>query len=643
MFERLETPACSASMASSELLRLGRKRRLPPCPNPLFVRWLSELRDQAAERGLKTQYVYQKALSSLKKYPLPLKNGSEAKILQNFGDGICKFLDDCLQKYYREHGVDAPIHFLPEEGASSHRKIPTLDPTNLVSETHKKSTEEGAEETVSGFRHGDRGKQKKVRKRREYVPQKRSGGYAVLLTLYRHCQIPGNKGFMLKMELQREAQPLCDMSFTMPNVGSKYTAWSSISTLIQKDLLLKTHNPARYSLTKQGLALAERLASSESTDSEHKTAKIWVGGDEEVPAVVDLTEEESEDDDSTAERTAPQVSTVQEKIVEPGISILRKLQVTGSEGQPEGGSLLPGCYDIVLCVDFIETTGGNTGRKQELVKELQRNGVSFDIRKLNVGDFLWVAREKVSPVPGRQLRPPPARELVLDYVIERKRIDDLCGSIIDGRFREQKFRLKRCGLKHPIYLVEEYGSTGAHLSLPESTLKQAIVNTQVVVDGFFVKRVQDVKESAAYLTVMTRYLQKLYQNKMLVYRSKDEEEGQGGSKRVCGVKERENPSCSLLSFAEFNQGAVKNKCQTVREVFARQLMQISGVSGDKAAAILEHYGTVSSLVQAYEQCPSNTDREKLLSSIRYGKLKRNLGPALSRTIYQLYWTSGPLS
>lgn len=33
------------------------------------------------------------------------------------------------------------------------------------------------------------------------------------------------------------------------------------------------------------------------------------------------------------------------------------------------------------------------------------------------------------------------------------------------------------------------------------------------------------------------------------------------------------------------------QCQTVREVFARQLMQISGLSGDKAAAILEHYNT----------------------------------------------------
>lgn len=31
-----------------------------------------------------------------------------------------------------------------------------------------------------------------------------------------------------------------------------------------------------------------------------------------------------------------------------------------------------------------------------------------------------------------------AKELVLDYIIERKRIDDLCGSIMDGRFREQK-------------------------------------------------------------------------------------------------------------------------------------------------------------------------------------------------------------
>lgn len=43
---------------------------------------------------------------------------------------------------------------------------------------------------------------------------------------------------------------------------------------------------------------------------------------------------------------------------------------------------------------------GNTVRKQDLVKELQKNEVTFDIRKLNVGDFLWVARERIATDPG---------------------------------------------------------------------------------------------------------------------------------------------------------------------------------------------------------------------------------------------------
>lgn len=33
--------------------------------------------------------------------------------------------------------------------------------------------------------------------------------------------------------------------------------------------------------------------------------------------------------------------------------------------------------------------------------------MTFDIRKLNVGDFLWVAREKVTPVPGKHIGLPP--------------------------------------------------------------------------------------------------------------------------------------------------------------------------------------------------------------------------------------------
>ncbi|XP_029382452.1 structure-specific endonuclease subunit MUS81 [Echeneis naucrates] len=589
-------------MPASKPVRLGRKRVLPACPNPLFLQWLTELRDEAREKGLKIQYVYQKAINSLNKYPLPLQNAKEAKILQNFGDGICKILDEKLQQHLRQNGPQAPTHSLSVGGPP-----PGRPDNNSLASYRKKNAE------------GDGGR----RKKREYVPQKRSGGYAVLLTLYRQSQIPGSKGYMFKLELQDEAQLLCDKSFTVPDLGSKYTAWSSVSTLIQKNLVIKTHNPARYSLTEEGLHLAERLESAETPEG----GRLEVRREEEDgPGVVDLTgcdKEETEEDriEDVKERQDAEVG----------------LDSQTTNRKPNEGCLLPGTYEILLCVDFIETTGGSHHRKQELVKELQRNGVNFDVRKLNVGDFLWVAREKVAPIPG-QLRAPTGRELALDYIIERKRIDDLCGSIIDGRFREQKFRLKRCGLRRPIYLVEECGTAASHLSLPEATLKQAIINTQVV-DGFFVKRVQDVRESAAYLTVMTRYLTKLYQNRTLSCRSRELEGDEAADEEEGGIL----PSCSLLSFAEFNYGAVKNKSQTVREVFARQLMQISGLSGDKAAAILEQYNTPHSLLSAYERCAGEAEKEKLLSSIRYGKLKRNLGPALSRTVYQLYCTKGALS
>ncbi len=49
-------------------------------------------------------------------------------------------------------------------------------------------------------------------------------------------------------------------------------------------------------------------------------------------------------------------------------------------------------------------------------------------------------------------------DYVLDFIVERKTADDLAASIMDGRYEEQKFRLKNCGINNVIYLVE--GSPG---------------------------------------------------------------------------------------------------------------------------------------------------------------------------------------
>ncbi|XP_072277415.1 crossover junction endonuclease MUS81 isoform X2 [Pyxicephalus adspersus] len=555
--------------------------------------------------------LHHQAISSLKKYPLPLYSGKEAKILQNFGDGICKMLDEKLQKHYAEHGPDAPIHLHPNlrTTVNTHPREPSPP---LTKSTLEPSLPEGLLLTEQ--------KKKKTdgKKQRKYVPQKRSGGYAVLLTLFKNNKNPNFKGYMTKAELQREAQSLCDKWFTLIDANNKYTAWSSVSTLIQKELVIKTHSPARYSLTEKGVELAQRLEDAdqllEGNVNASSSDDAYSVGNQAIPAIV-----------------VPQCTT-------PSPPLETKLfssdPVLESYNHVPEFTLLPGNFSVILCVDFIETTGGAAHKKQELVTELKRNGVNFDVRKLHIGDFLWIAQEKVPPLPG-QLRIPHPRELVLDYIIERKRMDDLCGSIIDGRFREQKFRLKKCDLLHSIYLVEDYGSS-QHLSIPEATLQQAIVNTQVV-DGFFIKRTKDARESAAYLTIMTRHLQNMYLNKTLLSCSKEE------ANKCNRVLRDHAESCILMEFKEFNEGAMKNKAQTVKEVFARQLMQISGVSGEKAAAILERYNTPASLLSAYENCTSTEEKEKLLSSVKCGKLQRNLGPVLSRAIAQLYCTKEALT
>ncbi|XP_036618119.1 crossover junction endonuclease MUS81 isoform X2 [Trichosurus vulpecula] len=414
-----------------------------------------------------------------------------------------------------------------------------------------------------------------------YRPPRHSATWTLLLILYREQLNPKSLGSLTKEELLRR----CEQEAPRVTLSSISQPWPALRSLLHRNLVRKTQQPARYSLTPGGLELSQKLAEAEGLG--------------ELPTAQSPGREAGD----WPQEAVSQLGT-RTQAVEPSLE------------------LGPGEYRILLCVDVSETTGGS--HRPEILRELQRLGVPHDVRKLHVGDFVWVAQETRPRVPTRP------GELVLDNVVERKRLDDLCGSIIDGRFREQKFRLKRCGLSHRVYLVEDHGSAHS-LSLPESTLLQAVTNTQVI-DGFFVKRTADLKESAAYLALLTRALQKLYEGQTLQCRRWGDE-GDPGAR---------TPPCSLFTFSDFNEGARKNKAQSVREVFARQLMQLRGVSGEKAAAVLEKYNTPACLLAAYDACTSPQEQEKLLSSIKCGRLQRNLGPTLSRTLCQLYCTPGPL-
>lgn len=124
--------------------------------------------------------------------------------------------------------------------------------------------------------------------------------------------------------------------------------------------------------------------------------------------------------------------------------------------------------------------------------------IPHEVKHLKVGDYTWICRERTTK-----------KELVLPYIVERKRIDDFGSSIKDGRFHEQKFRLKQCGLKNLIYLVESYGQN-THTGLPLTTLQQAATNT-LVQDGFSVKFTDNLRATAEYLSCLTAILTNMYQ------------------------------------------------------------------------------------------------------------------------------------
>ena len=874
------------------------KKNMLVCPNPLFLIWLEEWKKEAEDRDLNSKWTYAKALASIKRYPLPLRSGKEAKILENVSDGIANRLDERLKQYLDDGGD--PVYL--------HKIDPVLEAESSWKENNLK----------------------------KYVCKYRSGPYALILTLFQESQNPSTIGYMSKIDLQMEAQPLCDKSFTVSDAGSYYTAWSSMGTLIKKGYVLKKRSPAQYSITESGSELAQRLlqgthelsdntfnslkqsiasnspqktktnnqnklknihshrlgdsstsgisqvtnvlaqirkdnfqvvkspkklvnpsstitSSSMITNDKNKItspnkkfttkskamivdhidhmnsssitnnigmshnlstelnywyvtdsgsvtvtkSKAFVNIDEtlgvgflikikkcdleksgklfkldktkqpvdgfvyayiadkdseeiayppklesspskfsnaSILTIVDVPSKPIEKDSSSLvdinaiidmQMKRTQMKCHRASLSSGGNSVMDKINVSKkgnmspkkvpiksdslifsnnkiskkesnnilqaltdesqlktkstnescalaknisigttitttsitstslkrqnvalpiNEGKikvskpnpPEiiCGSedstnmdfeplfiLYPGSFDVVLCVDIIETSG--TGRrKKELSDKLFTSGIQIDIRKLQLGDYLWIAKEKNGS----------KRELVLDFIIERKRMDDLAGSIVDGRFREQKFRLKNCALKKPIYLIEKYGSM-EHLPLPEKTLQQAITNTQVI-DGFFVKETKDIYDSADYLTLMTSQLSSLYSNKTLYALTMDM------TREFKMEKDHEDLVQQniqyFMTFEEFSLETTKNKVLTVSELFAKQLMQIKGVSPERALAIIEKYPTPLSLVNSYESLTSQSEKENLLTNIQFGKGKRKVGAAISIQVYIMY-------
>ncbi len=75
----------------------------------------------------------------------------------------------------------------------------------------------------------------------------------------------------------------------------------------------------------------------------------------------------------------------------------------------------------------------------------------------------------------------------------------MASSIIDGRYKDQKYRLKNCGMQNVFYLFEGH-ITNLSIKNPKE-LENALLKTRVM-DKFKIIQTQNINESLNFLVYM---------------------------------------------------------------------------------------------------------------------------------------------
>uniref|UniRef100_A0AC35TYE0 Crossover junction endonuclease MUS81 n=1 Tax=Rhabditophanes sp. KR3021 TaxID=114890 RepID=A0AC35TYE0_9BILA len=205
--------------------------------------------------------------------------------------------------------------------------------------------------------------------------------------------------------------------------------------------------------------------------------------------------------------------------------------------------------EVVLVCDNREQTGMRG--KKSVVDYLIKNNVPHQLRPLSVGDFIWLWKTET-------------REIVLDYVIERKAWDDLKSSIRSNRLDDQKTRLKDSGVANLVLLAEGRET-------PDESLEQCLA-TFSVTHKFFIQRTENASDTALFLRTLTERFE----------------------------ARAKNESFSGPNYTHYQDKNKKTKPLTVREIFAKQLTVCPQMSIDKALLIAQRFPNFKSLFKLYQ-------------------------------------------
>ncbi|KHJ32987.1 putative crossover junction endonuclease mus81 [Erysiphe necator] len=583
---------------------------MPESANPLLLKWVGEWLEEARMCNSKGLQTYKKAYDSLRANPISFSHPSEAKQLTGFGDKLCARLTAKMEAYCRKNNLP-----LPEQKTDNSRRKRNV---NTCSET--------SEDEI------DNSPPKKARKAKIYVPKYRSGAYGLILALATLCESP--PAYVTKQESILLAQPHCDSSYTFPSEpGKTYTAWSSMKTLVDKQLVHERKGGTRkYALTDSGWICA-RSIKNHMDSAKNPEINQDSGLSKDLDSNCGLENGIQLESSMDISSQSNQVSDI----------IPHGKEINSVSDLPTFTPIVlePGSFSVEMVLDTREVRCKKD--RDYIENELIKKGIEPFKRCMALGDITWVA--KVHDPTRLSRLGIEGDEIILDYIVERKRLDDLISSIKDKRFHEQKFRLGRSGIKNVIYLIENITFVPrAHDNMDE-TILSIIAGTQIV-NGYFVKITQKIEDSIEYLANMSKILKEKYAKSHLHIIPTNVLSTTTYLPLLAQRREEEPGVEYHISYLAFGCLMSKSERLVLRDIFIKMLMCIKGITGEKAMEIQKLWKTPKELAQAYRLI----DTEKNLSIEEIKKKKRKLvssktnhligrrkiGPALSAAIYEIW-------
>ncbi|XP_023634629.1 crossover junction endonuclease MUS81 isoform X1 [Capsella rubella] len=532
----------------------------------------------------------------------------------------------------------------------------------------------------------------KANGKKRYIPQRNSVAYALLITLHR--KTTNGKEFMRKQELI-DAADASGLSHAPvgPEKGkgkaglghSKrewYSGWNCMTTLIQKGLVVKSSNPAKYMLTVEGREVANECIvrsglpnsfdilsddemdptpQAKRTPNQNPTCSFTMreeqpyadpkpmaqsaipsdifekfipfgySKEQVVAAFREVSDGTGDNDPSTLWlsvmchlRQAEVYSSFSDSqnrrklSAGPSRAQTRQVDLEGSLTKKfrscNDGSTLNRCssssshavkacssslasdrtkgitnfprlpplkfgetfeeaYDVMLILDDREKFATKGSRSRNIIDNIcSEFNIKIEVRRLPVGDCIWIARHKCLE-----------DEYVLDFIAERKNVDDMRSSIRDNRYRDQKLRLQRSGLKKLIYILE---GDPNHSDAAES-IKTACFTTEIL-EGFDVLRTNGLGETLRKYGYLTKSIYQYYK-----LRVNDNDQGK--------------VAASCPSFDSFVKRCQDLDKMTISDVFAIQLMQVLSLAMPFSVLICEWFCESISIDKYLVQIPQVTE------------------------------------